>query len=170
MRLLFVIALSLVTFSISFAQSNSTVSLEEYVSLQSVNYPNKYIRHYQFLGKITQVRSGLDRKDASFRVVPALNGQEGYVSLESVNYPGYYLRHEKFILHLHQQQSSQLYKNDASFRVVEGLAGSGVSFESANYPNYYIRHYGFELKLNESDGSRLFKKDASFIPKDAFSN
>ncbi|MBP7960970.1 MAG: tandem-95 repeat protein [Caldilineaceae bacterium] len=53
--------------------------------------------------------------------------------------------------------------NDATFKKVPGLIGSGMSFESIVQPNYYLRHYQFLLRLDPSNGSNLFLNDASFI-------
>ena len=65
---------------------------------------------------------------------------------------------------LAKQTDDQLFKEDATFCVVSGLANSeGRSFESVNFPKHYIRHSNFELWLAKSDGSRLFKQDATFI-------
>ena len=89
------------------------------------NYPSKYIRHQGFEGKITDINSELDRKDATFKIVPALDGRKGYVSLESVNYPGHYLRHQGFMLKLHKSDGSDLLNKDASFKPVSGLVGKG---------------------------------------------
>ena len=37
---------------------------------------------------------------------------------------------------------------DAQFRLVPGLAGTGtVSFESVNYPGYYLRHFDYDFLL-----------------------
>lgn len=55
--------------------------------------------------------------------------------------------------------------NDGNWRMVTGLAGSGVSFQSANYPNSYLRHRNGEVWLDNNDGSSLFKQDATFLPQ-----
>lgn len=129
--------------------------------LQSYNYPNRYIRHWAFLGELSKVVSAQDRKDAAFRIVPGLYNSK-YVSFESVNYPGYFLRHQGFRIKLHKRAYDTLYKKDTTFRVVKGLANSKwVSFQSVNYPGRYIRHRGFHLYL-ESGNTALFRKDATF--------
>lgn len=53
--------------------------------------------------------------------------------------------------------------NDGNWRMVTGLAGSGVSFQSVNYPNAYLRHRNGEVWLDNNDGSNLFRQDATFI-------
>ena len=85
-------------------------------------------------------------------------------SFESVNYPGQFLRHQNFRLKLAKKTDDKVFKEDATFCFVEGLASSQArSFESVNFPKHYIRHSNFELWLVKSDGNQLFKKDATFI-------
>lgn len=137
---------------------------EEPDSFRSLNYPDRYIRHRLSLGYIDQIAASdiLGRKDATFRLVPGLAGK--CRSFESVNYPGHFFRHQNFRLKLEKQRDDQLFREDATFCVVSGLASAdGYSFESFNLPRHYIRHSNFELWLAKSDGSSLFKKDATFI-------
>ncbi len=69
-----------------------------------------------------------------------------------------------FRLKLAKRTNDQLFKEDATFCVVQGLANSsGRSFESFNFPKHYIRHSNFELWIGEYDGTRLFKRDATFF-------
>jgi hypothetical protein len=84
-----------------------------------------------------------------------------YYSLESFNYPGHFARHANYLGEL-TTVASQLDRDDATWLIVGGLAGSGVSLRSKNYPSYYLRHSGFRLRISQSDGSRLFREDATF--------
>lgn len=163
---LFISAILLVPFCSSFstAQAQTTIS-----SFQSVNYPDRYIRHKGFMGYIDPIHSDLDRKDASFVLVPGL-ADKRFFSFRSVNYPDHYLRHQNFELKLHRPDGSDLFRNDATFRIVPGLHGEGgFSFESVNYPGYYIRHQNFRLYIHRMDGSELFRKDATFMLKPGLS-
>jgi hypothetical protein len=133
-------------------------------SFRSLNYPDRYIRHRASLGYVDPIVASdkLGRKDATFRLVPGLAGK--CRSFESVNYPGHFLRHQSYRLKLAKQTDGQLFKDDATFCVVRGLANpEGRSFESVNFPKHYIRHSNFELWIGKSDGSQLFKKDATFM-------
>ena len=150
------VSLTLLLSQLSYAQEPSSFS--------SLNYPGRYIRHRLSLGYIDPIVASdkLGRKDATFRLVPGLAGR--CRSFESDNYPGHFLRHQNYRLKLAKQTNDQLFKEDATFCVVSGLANSeGRSFESVNFPKHYIRHANFELWLAKSDGSQLFKKDATFI-------
>ena len=131
-------------------------------SFQSVNYPNHYIRHRNYLAVLTPIKSELDRKDATFRVVAGLMGPNS-VSFESVNYPGFYLRHQNYALKLQKYDGSELFKKDSSFKKRRALSrGPGYSYESVNFPGYFIRHANFRLMISKNNGSQLFYKDASF--------
>jgi hypothetical protein len=151
------------------SQSNNNGQLTP-TGLQSINYPDRYIRHKGFLGYIDPIQSDLDRNDASFILVSGL-ANKSYLSFRSVNYPDHYLRHQNFEIKLHRPDGSDLFRNDASFKSVPGLYGQGgSSFESVNYPGYYIRHQNFRLYLHRTDGSELFRQDATFILKPGFSS
>ncbi|MET0209439.1 MAG: AbfB domain-containing protein [Burkholderiaceae bacterium] len=52
---------------------------------------------------------------------------------------------------------------DGNWKMVAGLAGSGVSFQSQNYPNSYLRHRNGEVWLDQNDNSNQFKQDATFV-------
>lgn len=129
--------------------------------LQSVNYPDRYVRHASFRGRIDSSVSPVD--DANFRVVKGLaaNGP-GYVSFASVNYPGYYLRQRETAIVLEPYDGSPQFTMDATFRQVPGLAdGSASSFQSFYDPSMYIRHYAFELWVHPIL-SALDRSDATF--------
>jgi hypothetical protein len=61
------------------------------VSFESVNYPNRFLRHAGFRCWLHFINSGLDKDDSSFTVVNALNGDPSMVSFRSANFPSYYL-------------------------------------------------------------------------------
>lgn len=142
-----------------------------WIQLDSYNYPGRYIRHKSYLGEVDPINT-LDTQDFTFRLVPGL-ADSNFVSFESVNFPGYYLRHSNYRLTLQKGTSDQLFKNDATFKILPGLAypdGYGfVSFESYNFPGYYIRHSGFHLYLGTGT-SDLFKNDATFWAKDCWAS
>jgi hypothetical protein len=130
------------------------------VRLSSFNFPDRYIRHWEFRGRtdpdITQLA------DSQFRIVPGLAGS-GTVSLESANHPGYYLRHRDFEVWLERDNGSAAFREDASFHRRPGLAdtASGVSFESLNYPGRYLRHYDHLLHVQAVSGE-LGRADATY--------
>lgn len=60
--------------------------------------------------------------------------------------------------------SPALLKNDATWRIVPGLADSGCySFEARNYPGEYLRHREYRVYKEGGTGA-LFRADATFCP------
>jgi hypothetical protein len=84
-----------------------------------------------------------------------------YYSLESYNFAGYFARHRNYLGEL-TTVSSTLDRDDATWLVVPGLAGTGISLRSKNYPSFYLRHANWRLQISQSDGSTLFREDATF--------
>jgi hypothetical protein len=126
------------------------VPVQGRLSLESCNYPGRWIRHQNFLGELTTVSTALDMADSTFTVRSGL-ADSGGVSFESVNYPGHYLRHQNFRLKLHPSDGSPLFAADATFHAVGGLADvNGVSLESHNYPNHFVRHRGFDVWVEDA--------------------
>lgn len=134
------------------------------VSLRSFNAPSRYIRHRDLLGEVTTIETDLDRKDATFRMVPGL-ADPSLVSFESINFPGYYLRHQDWRLKLNKFEDTNLFKTDATFRRVPGLADKGaVSFEDYGRGRY-IRHRDWHLYVEPNDSERA-RQDATFVITD----
>ena len=118
----------------------------QWSAFRSLSHSELFIRHRNFWGEVTPVRSELDRLDSSFRVVKGLAGRvngQPTVSFEARNFPGYFLRHSHFRIRLDKNDGSPLFLKDASFKWRPALVLSHKdnlhSFESVNYPGYYIR-------------------------------
>jgi hypothetical protein len=149
--------------AVSFSLLVSELSYSQGIAFTSWNFPDRYIRHRNWLCYIEPIGVGdkVGQKDATFRRVPGLAGKGS--SFESVNFPGHFLRHQNFRLKLAKFVDEKLFREDATFYFVKGLANqNGRSFESFNFPKHYIRHRDFELMISPYDGSDLFKKDATF--------
>ncbi|GAB7052987.1 AbfB domain-containing protein [Catenuloplanes indicus] len=86
-----------------------------------------------------------------------------------VTTPGFtdrYLRHANSLGVTSPVSSDALSRQDTTFRVRAGLAGSGCwSFESRNYPGRYLRHANSRIRLDATDGSALFAADATFCAR-----
>ena len=112
----------------------------------SHNFPDRYIRHWEYRGKVEPDVANL--ADSQYRIMPGLAGT-GAVSLESANFPGYYLRDRDSEVWVEQDDGSEGFARDATFHRRTGLAdASGVSFESYARAGAYIRHYDFELRVD----------------------
>src|SRR5262245_6260 len=64
------------------------------VAFQSFNFPDRFIRHRNYLGFIEPINDRQAAKDAVFTVRDGLYG--GCYSFESRNFPEFYLRHQNF--------------------------------------------------------------------------
>ncbi|MFT7834728.1 family 43 glycosylhydrolase [Saccharothrix sp. BKS2] len=130
------------------------------VRLKSYNYPDRFVRHYDFRARVEANVRPL--ADSQFRLVPGLAGA-GTVSLESANYPGYHLRHRDHQLYVERGDGSALFRGDASFTRRAGLAdASAASFESQNLPGLFIRHNGTTLGVG-AVGDATGRADATFV-------
>ncbi len=85
-----------------------------------------------------------------------------------VTTPGYtnrYARHQNSLgfTEVVDANSSTLLKEDATWRIVPGLADPACySFESRNYPGHYLRHQAFRVRKDPNDNSALFRADATW--------
>ena len=126
------------------------------VSFQSLNFPDRYIRHISFILYTTPIVNDTDRKDATFA---AFTGNE-LATWVSHNEAGHVIRH--------QNSRAKIDSNinpveDSEWKMVFGLAGTGVSFQSVNFPDHYLRHKENAIYLEKFDGKPLFREDATFL-------
>jgi hypothetical protein len=87
-----------------------------YVSVESVNFPGYYLRHYGF-DFVLAANDGTAtfRADATFRQVAGL-ANAGWTSFQSYNFPDRYIRHSSNLLRLDPITTAQG-RSDATFRV-----------------------------------------------------
>jgi hypothetical protein len=156
-----------------------------YISLQSMNFLERFIRHQNFLGELSPIQSDLDRQDATFSIRDGARLGD-LVMLWSTNFPLHVFRHQDFRLKLHEFISpglipppelgssrpetpeERLLREDASFFLVSGLAASNlISFRSFNFPDRFIRHRDFHLFVEPAD-SDLARMDATFNLREPF--
>ncbi|WP_432176534.1 AbfB domain-containing protein [Streptomyces sp. Tue6028] len=106
--------------------------------------------------------------DASRNPAPPVTLPTGVHKSLRVTTPGYtdrYVRHKDSLgfTEAVDSGSPDLLKNDATWKIVPGLADSSCySFESRNYPGEYLRHRDFRVRKDPGDGSALFKSDATW--------
>ncbi len=134
------------------------------------NFTNRYLRHQNSLGFTEVVSASSDntlKLDATFKIVPGL-ADPACSSLESKNYPGKYLRHSVFRVRLDAPDTTDLFRQDATFCAQPGLSGTGVSLEAINKPGFFVRHAGGEVWIasganaRPSDSPVSFAQDASW--------
>ncbi|XP_047146081.1 uncharacterized protein LOC100199315 [Hydra vulgaris] len=93
----------------------------QYVSLQSVNDKDKYLRAQGFGLKLQSIdfTSEQFNGDASFNLLESFY-YPGYVSFESANEPGYFLKHDHFTIKLLKEEPfNEKYRRAASFKLLQ---------------------------------------------------
>jgi hypothetical protein len=131
-----------------------------FISLRSRNFPDRFVRHQNFLGELTPIQSDLDRQDGTFEIQEFTGGQVRLVAtnpslVHQFNPPPLLPPGGEF------PPDIQLLSQDSLFVKQPGLAGGGVSFRSVNFPDRFIRHRDFHLFV-ESPDSELARNDATF--------
>jgi hypothetical protein len=128
--------------------------------IKSYNYPARYVRHSNYVGRIDQYPFD-PYTDSQWKLVPGLADSAG-VSFQSVNYPTRYLRHYNYALQLDVNDGTSTFAGDATFYRTAGLADSSwSSFRSYNYPTRYIRHSDYVLRIDPIS-TTTEKQDATF--------
>jgi lysophospholipase L1-like esterase len=79
-----------------------------------------------------------------------------FYSLAAQNYPDRFIRHSDSQVRL-TSLSTEQDKQDATFKLVPGLTGSGISFESVNYPDHFLRHRRFDVWLDPFNSNTLWQ-------------
>ena len=158
-----------------------------YASFRSINFPDRFIRHSNFLGELTPVVSDLDKRDATFDIIESPLRTE-LISFRSINitnsevgFQSFWLRHQNFRLRLDTQvfevhppdhplppptmpvpDLENIFYQDSAFIMTPGLADvTAVSFRSLNFPDRYIRHRDLHLFVERID-SPTSRLDATF--------
>jgi hypothetical protein len=131
----------------------------------SFNLPDKYIRHQDGRGKISNIFTEIiEVADSQWKMVPGLANATA-ISLESVNFPGHFLRHRDGEIWMDFNDNSTQFKEDATWNRRTGLSHSGaISLESYNFPGQYMRHRDNLLYIT-SISTSLDQQDATFFVK-----
>ncbi|MBB5867176.1 hypothetical protein F4553_000555 [Allocatelliglobosispora scoriae] len=144
-----------------------------FISLESLNVPNRFVRHAGFLAELSPIVSDTDRHDATFQLVPGLSDSR-LVSFASYNYGNSVLRHQDYRVRLGERQADDLFHQDSTFVMTPGLADpTAVSFRSVNFPDRYLRHRDLHIYIDpitDDAGRRdaTFRVGPGFLPQFTF--
>jgi hypothetical protein len=138
-------------------------------SFQSLNFPNRFIRHYNYttqIDKIEDIYAGMPA-DANFKMVNAFDANCGdCVSFESKNYPNYYLVVEGgngSRVRIAANGSVSNFAQKATFRLHSGFASAaGVTLESWFAPGHFINHNDYIIYIGPYVNDRVFRENATF--------
>lgn len=87
------------------------------VSFQSKRYPDRYLRHSNYMLWTESDTGGPFTQDATFCVRPALNGDQGFRSFESKNFPNHFIRHASGRVRIDPSDDSSVFQQDASWQL-----------------------------------------------------
>ncbi|WP_326553836.1 family 43 glycosylhydrolase [Micromonospora sp. NBC_01813] len=131
-------------------------------SLESVNYPGRYLRHLDQsvrLDAVAATSASQTRLDATFTVVNGLAAPACY-SLQTAG--GLFLRHRDWLLRVDPNTGDAAFRRDATFCPVDGAVAGSIALAAYNYPTHRIRHRDFGLRLDPYQDSETFRADSSF--------
>ncbi|MEV4418296.1 AbfB domain-containing protein [Catellatospora sp. NPDC049609] len=132
------------------------------VSLEPDNGPGLFVTTAGGLGVLQPLSAGSGaaaRRQATFEAVAGLNDAKCF-SFRAAD--GRYLRHSSWRLRLDAQNSTALFRGDATFCVRAGAVTGTVLLESSNYPGWFVHRRGSEMWVDHSDGSAAFLADSYF--------
>jgi len=128
------------------------------VSLRSVNFPDLYLVHQGFRVQLKSRDSyggndELFEADATFEMVNPNNGTDksGYMSFRSVNYPNHYLRHQCGELWLHENDDSELFNDDSTWKLKMKNKKVNI-FSAGNFEDHAIKVEGDEAFIRPLEG------------------
>ncbi|MFE9168597.1 AbfB domain-containing protein [Streptomyces kebangsaanensis] len=130
-----------------------------WVSLRSVNYPDRYWQVSDGLVKLGPAGSGPERREATFRLAGGLADASCH-SFATAD--GGYLRHRGFLLRAEPDDGSVLFRQDATFCPRVSAHAGAVVLESVNHPGRFLRHQNFQLRLDPYQSGDLYVADSAF--------
>lgn len=159
--------------------------IDKRVSLQSENFPDRYVRHRTMEAWLDAINfataSNVPKADSTFYIRSAVGGlgadYDGLISFESTNYPNHYLSVQNGLLFLRKNvdfadyHDRDAFNQSVGFYLNKGLIVGGddsatwVSIRQDNewsHANSFIRHVNFRLNYQVDDESPTFKRDATF--------
>jgi hypothetical protein len=128
-------------------------------SLESVNYPGRYVNTLGQLGVVATSSTAQAKRDATFTVVNGLASPSCY-SFQTRD--GLFLRHRDYRLRVDANTGDATFRGDATFCAVDGSVAGSVALASYNYPARRIRHRDFALLLDTYQDTAAFRADSSF--------
>ncbi|WP_367138354.1 family 43 glycosylhydrolase [Saccharothrix sp. HUAS TT1] len=131
-------------------------------SLESVNFPGRYVRHADYLGRVDPVTSGSSaqvKQDATVTVVNGLASPSCY-SFQAAN--GQFFRHRDWRVRLEANTGDATFRADATFCATTGSVSGSVSLTPFNRPDRRLRHRNYELWVDAYQDTAAFRADSSF--------
>lgn len=138
-------------------------------SFQSLNFPNRYIRHFNYFAQIDKIEDILSTfpADANFKMVNGFDSNcTDCVAFESKNFPNYFLAVEGGAgsqVKVVANNSVSSFAQKATFRLRSGFASAnGISIESWFAPGNFINHNNFIIYIGAYQDNRIYRESATF--------
>jgi hypothetical protein len=138
-------------------------------SFQSLNFPNRYIRHFNYYTQIDKIEDVLSSNpaDANFKMVNGFDSNcTDCVAFESKNFPNYFLVVEGGAgskVKIVANNSISNFAQKATFRLRSGFASAnGISIESWFAQGNYINHNNFIIYIGAYQNDRAYRENATF--------
>jgi hypothetical protein len=112
------------------------------------------------LARVSASSSQVARRRATLTVVRGLADPD-CVTFRTAD--GRFLRHYSFRLRLDFEESTELFREDATFCPDPRSSGSSATLRSHNYPERVLLHRDGEIRLDAPDGSPTFPAASSFV-------
>jgi|GEM_PF-2637511 len=131
-------------------------------SLESVNYPGRFLRHQDQGVRLDPVGTSSPqqtRLDATFVIVNGLASPDCY-SLQTRD--GLFLRHRDWQLRVDTNTGDAAFRSDATFCPIDGVVAGTIALAAYNYPTHRVRHRDFTLRLDAYQDTEIFRADSSF--------
>jgi RNA polymerase sigma factor (sigma-70 family) len=134
-------------------------------SLESVAMSGQYLTYAGDFATLAPVAAGSDdrtRRQATLTVVPGL-ADAGCVTFRASD--GRYLRHSELRLRLNADDSTRLFREDATFCPLPGAVSGSVALQAHNYRALVLRYRDGGVYIDVSDGTTAFARQSSFFTR-----
>ncbi|WP_254550970.1 sigma-70 family RNA polymerase sigma factor [Catellatospora tritici] len=139
-------------------------------SLESAGARGTYLTYagnYAALGAVDGTSSEQARRQATFTVVRGL-ADANCVTFRAAD--GRYLRHYELRLRFSPEDTTALFREDATFCPRPGRIAGSIELQAHNYPALVVRFRDGALYIDVPDGSAEFAGQSSFVRHPAWAN
>lgn len=123
--------------------------------------------HAVALEKCYGIRRSNETVQRAKCATPPLIPMGSRVSLKPASDPFAFARHAGFVMWSHRSDGSPIFRNDATFKTMSGIAGTPntVSFQSVNFPSHYLTYHStYRMFIAPIEPSARVKAEWNILP------